>query len=525
MISVASCSIALLLTSVAFAAPAPSSAASSVVVSATSSSTVPSVPVSGSSLSPTTSIAAATPSSIAVASSSTATVPFIDLNPNGPLWDPSVSGVPQPERGSLGATIIGPTDVDTTKANPDLLAPPTTDHGSVDNAKWAFSLSHNRLQTGGWAREQNIGVMPIATEMASVNMRLEPGAVRELHWHKTAEASYFGPLLFFPLTLKRDVVGICSQGKLPSPKNPSLQVLTAGIQGHTQVTAVDQNGRNFIGTVGPGDLWYFPAGIPHSLQATGDDPEGSEFILVFDSGAFSEDSTFLLTDWMSHVPVEVLAKNFQTDISAFARIPAEELYIFLAGRSSIDIATRQPVILRTKAVPPDNQQDPISPEGTVPNPFTFALSKVPPMQLSGGTAKIVDSTTFTVSKAIAAAEVTIEPGAIRELHWHPTQDEWSFFIEGRARMTIFASQSNARTFDYQAGDIGYVPGTMGHYVENIGNTTVRYLEIFHTAVFEDISLSNWLALTPPELVKAHLGFDDATMAHLAKVKPIVVGPA
>ncbi|CAA7267452.1 unnamed protein product [Cyclocybe aegerita] len=448
----------------------PSSAASSIVVSATSSSTVSSAPVSVSSFLPTTSIAAATPSSIAVALSSTATVPFIDLNPNGPLWDPSVSGVPQAERGSLGATIMGPTDVDTTKANPDLLAPPTTDHGSVDNAKWAFSLSHNRLQTGGWAREQNIGAMPIATEMASVNMRLEPGAIRELHWHKTAEWAYV-------------------------------------LKGNTQVTAVDQNGKNFIGTVGPGDLWYFPPGIPHSLQATGDDPEGSEFILVFDSGAFSEDSTFLLTDWMSHVPVEVLAKNFQTDISAFARIPAEELYIFPA------------------AVPPDSQQDPTSPEGTVPNPFTFALSKVPPMQLSGGTAKIVDSTTFTVSKAIAAAEVTIEPGAIRELHWHPTQDEWSFFIEGRARMTIFAAQSNARTFDYQAGDIGYVPATMGHYVENIGNTTVRYLEIFNTAVFEDISLSNWLALTPPELVKAHLGFDDATMAHLAKVKPIVVGPA
>lgn len=45
-----------------------------------------------------------------------------------------------------------------------------------------------------------------------------------------------------------------------------------------------------------GDLWYFPAGHPHSLQGLG--PNGTEFLLIFDDGHFSEESTFLLTDWM-----------------------------------------------------------------------------------------------------------------------------------------------------------------------------------------------------------------------------------
>jgi len=351
-----------------------------------------------------------------------------------------------------------------------LLAPPSTDHGSMPNSKWPFSLSHNRLLQGGWARNQNIGAMPVATAMASVNMRLEAGAVRELHWHKTSEWAYV-------------------------------------LKGSTQISAVDAQGRNYISTVGPGDLWYFPPGVPHALQATADDPEGSEFVLVFDDGAFSEDSTFLLTDWLAHVPAEVLAKNFQADISAFAHIPAEELYIF-------------------PAVPPaDNQVDPVSPQGAVPNPFSFSFSKVKPQQLNGGTVKVVDSSTFKISTTIAAAEVTVEPGAIRELHWHPTQDEWSFFLEGQGRVTIFASQSNARTFNYQPGDIGYVPATMGHYVENTGNTTLRFLEIWNTDKFEDISLNQWLALSPPALVKAHLGFDDKTIAKLSKTKNTVVGPA
>ncbi|KAF9021028.1 oxalate decarboxylase [Hymenopellis radicata] len=405
------------------------------------------------------------------APASTATVPFASTDPNVPLWneasDPSTV---QPIRGGLGAKIMGPDNIPMDLQNPDLFAPPTTDAGTLKNAKWPFSFSHNRMQTGGWARQENIGVMPIATAMASVNMRLEPGAVRELHWHKTSEWAYV-------------------------------------LKGTTQVTAVDTEGRNFVGNVGPGDLWFFPPGIPHSLQATGDDPDGSEFLLIFDDGDFSEDSTFLLTDWLAHVPAEVIQKNFQaTNPQAFAHIPAQELYIFPAD------------------VPTDDQA-PESPQGTVPDSYTFSLSQVPPTQLSGGSVRIVDSSTFKVSTTIAAAEVTVEPGAMRELHWHPTMDEWNFFLEGEGRVTIFASQGSARTFNYQPGDIGYVPTAMGHYVENTGNTTLKFLEIFNTDRFQDISLNQWLALTPPELVKAHLGLDDETIAQLSKTKPTVMGPA
>lgn len=74
-----------------------------------------------------------------------------------------------------------------------------------------------------------------------------------------------------------------------------------------------------------GDLWYFPSGLPHSIQALS---SGAEFLLVFDSGSFNEDATFLLTDWLAHTPKEVLAKNFQVDMSAFDHIPSRELYIF-----------------------------------------------------------------------------------------------------------------------------------------------------------------------------------------------------
>ncbi|TDL25565.1 oxalate decarboxylase [Rickenella mellea] len=408
----------------------------------------------------------ASPSSSALPEWQTVT-PASDTPNSQTFPQDETSGTPEPDEGALGADFLGPQNIELDRQKPDFLAPPTTDQGSVGNAKWSFSLSHNRMQTGGWARQQNVALMPLATAMASVNMRLQAGSVRELHWHKTAEWGFI-------------------------------------LAGSLRVTAINSDGQSFEDTINAGDIWYFPAGIPHSLQATNTNPDGAELLLVFDDGNFNEDSTFSLTDWMAHIPKEVLAKIFQINVSAFDHIPSKELYIF------------------PSAPPPPNEQAVSNPQGIVPNPFTFKLSQVLATKVARGTVKVIDSRTFKVATTIVGAVVTVEPGAMRELHWHPTQPEWSYFLEGTARMTVFASSSNAQTFDYQAGDIGYVPPSFGHYVENTGNTTMVFMEIFNTDIVEDISLNQWLALTPPELVKAHLGFDDATIAKLSKAKQTVI---
>jgi oxalate decarboxylase len=129
---------------------------------------------------------------------------------------------------------------------------------------------------------------------------------------------------------------------------------------------------------------------------------------------------------------------------------------------------------------------------------------------------------FPVSTTIAAALVEVAPGAMRELHWHPNTDEWQYYIEGQARMGVFAAQGQARTFDYRAGDVGYVPFGMGHYIENIGNTPVRFLEMFRSSYFADLSLNQWMALTPPDLLQAHLKLDRQVMDALRKNKAPVV---
>ena len=156
--------------------------------------------------------------------------------------------------------------------------------------------------------------------------------------------------------------------------------------------------------------------------------------------------------------------------------------------------------------------------------MTWRLLGQEPVEVPGGRVRIVDSNNFHAASTIAAALVELDPGAMRELHWHPTNDEWQYYISGQGQMTVFASSGKARTFDYRAGDVGYVPFAMGHYVLNTGEQPLRFLEMFKASRYADVSLNQWLALTPPELVQAHLNLDQSTTAAITanKGKPIIV---
>lgn len=122
---------------------------------------------------------------------------------------------------------------------------------------------------------------------------------------------------------------------------------------------------------------------------------------------------------------------------------------------------------------------------------------------------------------VAGVLVELEPGALRELHWHAS-DEWQYYLEGQGRMGVFGSEGKARTFDYQAGDVGYVPQAMGHYIENTGTARLRYLELFRSDRYADFSLNQWMRLTPPELVRSHLNIEQALLDGLPPEKSPVI---
>src|SRR5260221_7396894 len=97
---------------------------------------------------------------------------------------------PQPQRPGHGGTDPGPRNLERDRQNPDLLVPPSTDHGTLPNLRFSFSDAHMRLESGGWTRQVTVRELGISKKIAGVNMRLNAGGVRELHWHKAAEWAY-----------------------------------------------------------------------------------------------------------------------------------------------------------------------------------------------------------------------------------------------------------------------------------------------------------------------------------------------
>src|ERR1700726_2976284 len=98
--------------------------------------------------------------------------------------------VPQPQRPGHGGTDHGPRNIGRDRQNPDLLVPPSTDSGTLPNLRFSFADAHMRLESGGWTRQVTARELGVSKDIAGVNMRLNAGGIRELHWHKQAEWAY-----------------------------------------------------------------------------------------------------------------------------------------------------------------------------------------------------------------------------------------------------------------------------------------------------------------------------------------------
>jgi oxalate decarboxylase len=260
---------------------------------------------------------------------------------------------------------------------------PTLAGKDLPTFKFALEKSDGKVIGSSYGKEATVAQLPISKGIAGVSMRLEPGAMRELHWHATAAEWAFV------------------------------------LEGRVRTTVVDPGGLAETNDFEPGDVWYFPRGHGHMLQCVGDKP--CHFILIFDNGYFSEFGTFSVTDWVGHTPPALLAKNFGLPEAVFATFPKEEVY-FARGKP-----------------PPAEPSVPLQGWKLPPETHKYRLLAQPPhATYRGGREWRVDSSRFPIAKTITGVVLDLDPGALRTLHWHPNADEWHRRRRGECHAVRFA---------------------------------------------------------------------------------------
>lgn len=336
-----------------------------------------------------------------------------------------------------------------TKATPKLAS-----KVPVELEDFVYDIEHGSTgytSAGGTAKEATVEEFPVSQSIAGVSMHLNPGAFREMHWHSiAAEWAYI-------------------------------------LDGEVRTTIITPDGTTSTDDFQKGDIWFFPKGHGHMLQCLGDKP--CHFLLGFDNGNFSEFGTFSVTDWVSHVPAAIMAKNTGLPASFFAGLPKKELYI---GVGKIAVKPR-----------PKN----INPNIAFSNSMhKFSMEKEGIYQeFKGGSVKLVSSLEFPIQNTITSMRMNIEPGAIRELHWHPNADEWQYVMEGKGELSVFGSHGRVKTMPYGKGMVGFIKQGYGHFIENTGTETLKLIILFNSPVYQELSLNDWLNSNPPQLIADHFG--------------------
>jgi oxalate decarboxylase len=307
-----------------------------------------------------------------------------------------------------------------------------------------------KATSGGWARDITTKGLPIATGIAGAHLYLNPGGVREMHWHNSAEWAYI-------------------------------------LAGHCQVTVVDPKGETEVANYAPGDLWYFPKGHAHAIQTLGNEP--CHAVLAFDDGQYAEHGTFGLSDWISRLDAASLALTLGVPKDVAAKLPPAEVYI-----KQGDVIARGSAAANAVQVLPRQRTHRYR-----------LMARAPRVSTPGGTIHIASAKEYPISTAMTAVVTKLKPGAMHAPHWHPDANEWHYLARGRTRVTLFATDKRIATAELSPGDCAYIPQGCGHIVQNIGSEECEIVGVLDKGAYAESTLAEWVARVPRQLLANNLG--------------------
>ena len=347
----------------------------------------------------------------------------------------------------------------------------TVPRKSGDPVTFSISLDRNPMKatSGGWAREVNARHLPLASGIAGAHLFMNAGGSREMHWHATAaEWAYV-------------------------------------LAGQCQVIVLDPDGVLDVTNLAPGDLWFFPRGHAHAISTLGDVP--CHALLTFDDGLFSERGTFGISDWVSRFDAATLARNFGVPAATVAAFPQGETYINQGEVIPLD----SPAARIVHELPPAQSHR------------YRLMGKKAWRTFPGGTLHLASAREFPMSSTMTGLVIRLKRGAMQELHWHPNANEWFYVTKGRVRATLFGADKRMAVAEMSVGDCGYFPKGWGHSFETLGSEECEIVSSLDSGVYQDSSLSEWIAKVPRHVLANNLGLADAVVARFPKQKAMIAG--
>ncbi len=250
------------------------------------------------------------------------------------------------------------------------------------------------------------------------------------------------------------------------------------IDGKVMGTVISPNGESSTDVFLPGDLWYFPRGHGHAVQNVGQTDAH---------------------DWVSKTDPKIAARNLGVSEAVIAQMPKKEAYIIHG------------------TIPTNIPEEYLSGEiQETQTKHKYRLAQAPLTRYEGGWIRRATQKEFPINGTLSSVLQEINPGAVRELHWHPNADEWQYILSGRGRITVFGAHGRVRSAEYGPGMVVFAQQGFGHYVENIGREPLKFFGLFNSPTFEEISISSWLAGNPASLIADNFGIPKSEVAKMPK---------
>jgi len=155
--------------------------------------------------------------------------------------------------------------------------------------------------------------------------------------------------------------------------------------------------------------------------------------------------------------------------------------------------------------------DPRVPDETITSKsHLFQLGALPPATYDGGTQQQAHEQNFPIliGQQASIQLITLQPGGIREPHWHPSAWEINLVTKGVAFWVLIDGNGNHESFEAHVDDLVFAPQGSLHYFENLGTEDLDVLIIQNSSASEDkdnIGIAESLSHVPPQTLSAIFG--------------------